>query len=376
MTLTRRKPLLTLLGALLLGSLTAGAKAEDKPKEIRFAYPGVGVGNRPASSGNIGATAHLRGAFEEEFKKDGIAVKWTFLRGAGPAVNELFANGLVDFAPLGDLPSVIGKAGGLKTRMLAAASVRGNIYIAVPADSTAQTVKDLRGKRIAVTKGTATHLAGLKVFERFGLTDKDIKLVNMDVPSAQLALATKDIDAAIGGADSLRIRDQGIARIVYTTRGEDPDLTSNTSFVGSDEFIKKYPQIAQRVLNVYVKTAVWLAETKPTQVFQLWTKSGTTFSSFREDLANEDFKYRFSPLIDPYIAARYKLQINEAKRLGLVRTTFTFNDWVEPRFLNQALEGLKLRDYWQPRRPDGKPVTAEQPKAQLAPSPAAASSGG
>lgn len=363
------------LASLLAALSAAPSRAEDKPEVIRFAYPGVGVGSRPAASGNIGATAHLLGAFEEEFKKDGIEVKWSFLRGAGPAVNELFANDLVDFAPLGDLPSVIGKAGGLKTRVLAAANVRSNIYLAVPSESQVQSVKDLRGKRVAVTKGTATHLAGLKIFERFGLTEKDIKLVNMDVPAAQLALATRDIDAAIGGADYLRIRDQGMARIVFTTRGQDPDLTSNTSFVGAEAFIRKYPEITKRVLKVYVKTAQWLAETKPTQVYQLWTKSGTTFASFREDLQGEDLRYRFSPLLDPYIDARYKLQIQEAKRLNLTRTTFTFKDWLEPKFLAQALQELQLEAYWRPRGPDGKPLQPEQREAQLA-TPAAAGAGG
>jgi sulfonate transport system substrate-binding protein len=70
--------------------------------------------------------------FEEEFKKDGIKVTWTFLRGAGPATNELYANRLADFSLLGDLPSIIGKAGGLNTRILAATAIRGNTYLAVP----------------------------------------------------------------------------------------------------------------------------------------------------------------------------------------------------------------------------------------------------
>ncbi len=44
-------------------------RAEDKPSEIRVSYPGVGVGNRPASHSNAVAILHLRGMLEEEFKK-------------------------------------------------------------------------------------------------------------------------------------------------------------------------------------------------------------------------------------------------------------------------------------------------------------------
>lgn len=84
---------------------------------------------------------HIQGLLEKEFKPDGIEVEWTFARGAGPAVNELFSNDLADITLLGDLPSIIGKAGGLKTRLLAAAGLN-NLYLAVPADSSARDVKD------------------------------------------------------------------------------------------------------------------------------------------------------------------------------------------------------------------------------------------
>ncbi len=187
------------------------AAAEAKPSVIRIGFPGVGVGNRPVSTNTALATAHLRGLYEEEFKPDGIQIQWNFLRGAGPAVNELYANGLLDFSHLGDLPSVIGRSSGLRYRLLAASSVRSNIYVSVPADSNVQRFKDLRGKRVAVTKGTATHLAAVKILERFGLTEKDVKLINMEQNPAQLALVTRDIDAAIGGSDYLRLRDQGVS---------------------------------------------------------------------------------------------------------------------------------------------------------------------
>lgn len=272
-----------LVGALLACLiLTFHALAlADKPSVIRVGYPGVGIGNRPASFGNSVTTMHLKGLLEEEFRKDGIKIQWTFLRGAGPAVNELFANGLLDFSHLGDLPSVVGRASGLKYRVLASSGVRNNIYVSVPADSSVQSIKDLRGKKIAVLKGTATHLAGVKILEKFGLSEKD---VNLDTNAAKAALVTKDIDAAVGGADYLSLRDQGVSRVVFTTKGGDPKLTSNGLFLGSQDFLEKYPDIALRVVKQLVLAAKFLAEaqTDPAPVFQLWTKSGFTFSGFKE----------------------------------------------------------------------------------------------
>src|ERR1041384_4930701 len=240
----------------------------DRPSVIRVGYPGVGIGNRPASYGNSVTVLHLKGLLEEEFKKDGIKIQWTFLRGAGPAVNELFANGLLDFSHLGDLPSVVGRASGLKYRALVSSGVRNNIYVSVPADSNVQSVKDLRGKKIAVLKGTATHLAGVKILEKFGLKEKDVRLVNLDTNSAKAALVTKDIDAAVGGPDYLSLRDQGVSRIVFTTKGGDPKLTSNGLFLGSQDFLDKYPDIALRVVKQLVLAAKLLADSEkdPTPV--------------------------------------------------------------------------------------------------------------
>jgi sulfonate transport system substrate-binding protein len=346
-----------LLLAIVVLALPALALA-DKPSVIRVGYPGVGIGNRPASYGNSVTTLHLKGLLEQEFKKDGIRIQWTFLRGAGPAVNELFANGLLDFSHLGDLPSVVGRASGLKYRVLASSGVRNNIYVSVPADSAVQSVKDLRGKKVAVLKGTATHLAGVKILEKFGLSEKDVRLVNLDTNAAKAALVTKDIDAAVGGPDYLNLRDQGVSRVVFTTKGGDPKLTSNGLFLGSQDFLDKYPDIALRVVKQLVLAAKFLADAEkdPTQVFQLWTKSGFTFSGFKEDWKSEDIKYRTSPLVDPYVASRYRLQIEEAQRFGLTRRGFSFEEWTELKFLNQALKELGLEQTWKPRGLDGKPT--------------------
>jgi sulfonate transport system substrate-binding protein len=338
--------------------LAAPSARADAPSEIRVSVPGVGVGNRPVTGGSAAATMHLRGMLEDEFKADGIKVTWMFLRGAGPAVNELFANNLTDFSSLGDLPSIVGKASGLKYKVLAANSVRGNAYVAVPADSSIREVKDLRGKRVAVQKGTATHLTANKILESFGLGERDVRLINMETNAAKAAIVTGDIDAAVGGVDYLSLRDQGAARIVFTTRGVDPKLTSNSSFLGSEAFITKYPEHTKRVVKTLVLAAKWLAEREqdPQPVLQLWTRSGSTFASYKEDWTGESLKYKLSPLLDAYVFARYNFQIGEAKRLGLTRRTFEFSEFADPSFLNAALKELGLEGYWLPRNAEsGQP---------------------
>jgi len=327
----------------------ASSAAADQPAEIRIANPGVGAGNRPFVGSSTAATMHLKGLLEEEFRKDGIKVTWTFLRGAGPAVNELYANGLVDFSLLGDLPSIVGRASGLKTRVLAATGIRQNTYLAVPTESSVQSIKDLKGKRLAIFKGTNIQLAVAKLLEASGLTEGDIRAINMDTATAKAALITKDVDAAFGGSDLLPLRDQGAVRIVYNTAG-DPRFLRHASWVGSESFIQKYPEITKRVVKTLVAAAKWQSdnEVNPAPVFQLWTKSGFTFASYKEDNKGQSLKVLSSPLLDTYVLSQYKRQVADAQRFGLIKKTFDVDSWFEPRFLNEAIKELNLTSFWQP----------------------------
>jgi sulfonate transport system substrate-binding protein len=332
---------------LVLGT-TATARA-DKPSVIRIAYPQVGIGNRPFVGDSSTAVVHLKGLLDEEFKNDGIKVQWTFLRGAGPATNELYANGLVDFSLLGDLPFIVGQASGLKRRVLAASGIRGNTYLAVPADSDIKSIKDLKGRKVALFKGTNIQLAINKLLEANGLTEKDIRGINMDIASSKAALVTKDVDAVFGNHDLLQLRDQGTAKIIYATKG-DPKFLRHATFIGADDFIKKYPDITKRVVKQLVLAAKWISdnEANPSTVFQLYTKSGVPFSAYKEDRQGQSLKVLSSPLLDPYLVSQYEKNIKEAKRFGLIKETFNFRAVVDDSFLKQVLRELNLENYWTP----------------------------
>jgi sulfonate transport system substrate-binding protein len=361
--------------ALLVSGLAARTARADQPSVIQMAVPGVGVGNRPFVGGSSFAVVHLQGLLEEEFRKDGIKVNWTFARGAGPAVNEMYANGLADFSLLGDLPSIVGRASGLKTRVLAATSIRQNTYLLVPADSSIQSVKDLRGKRVALFKGTNLQLAVAKILEANGMSEKDIRAINMDTATARAALITKDIDASFGDNQFLALRDQGAARVVYSTLG-DPRFARHCTFIGSDAFIRKYPDVTRRVVKVLVNAAKWLSdrESTPQSVFQLWTKSGVPFANFKEDYKGQSLKTLSSPLIDGYLTDQYKQQIAGAKKFGLIRESFDFTPWVDTSFLNQALKELGLENFWEPLGPSGKSTRLAAADAPASAAPAATAS--
>lgn len=81
-----------------------------------------------------------------------------------------------------------------------------------------------------------------------------------------------------------------------------------------------------------------------------------TFANFKEDLGRFSLKLLSSPLLDEYVVTQYNRNIQEAKGFGLIRKTFRFEDWQEPRSLNEVLREFGRENYWETVDKDGKVV--------------------
>lgn len=342
---------LRLAAGLALGGgmgIALAAAPAAAPAVIRIGVAQPAYGTPPGIAGSSIAIAHATGAIEQEFKRDNIKVEWYFFKGAGPAVNEALSNRQLDFAFQGDLPSIIGKAAGLKTRLILATGVRTHIYLAVPPDSPIRTVKDLRGKRVAIFKGTNAQLPIDRLLAANGLSERDLKVVNLDTATSQAALTTKDIDAVFGSFDLLKLRDKGVARIVYTSKGDSPVFTRQGHMLVTDDFATRYPTQTQRFVKAVVKSAQWSsAEENRDEVFRIWARPGTAkFEHWKEDYAGQPLRVRLSPLFDPFLTARYKDAVEHAHHFRLIRNKFDVDSWIDRRFLDASLKELKLDGYW------------------------------
>ena len=65
-------------------------------------------------------------------------------------------------------------------------------------------------------------------------------------------------------------------------------------------------------------------------------------------------KVRLSPLLDPFLVARYKDAADEAYKLKLIRKKPEIDSWFDRRYLNTALKELQLEGYWPSYAADGK----------------------
>ena len=353
-------PLHALQRCVLLIVLFAGIAppAVAEPLTLRFGFASVGVDNRPFAGGTPAATAHAEHYIDDALKDEpDVKIEWYFFKGAGPAVNEAIANGQLDFAWQGDLPSVIARASGLKTKIILANGAHAPMYLAVPAGSPITSVRELRGKKVAIFRGTNNHLAVVKVLAANGLTERDLQVLNMDNATTSAALASKDVDAAFGNFPLISLNEIGRAKIIYTTKGDNPAFERQSAVLVTEAFESAHPRIVAKIVKGLVAAARWSSdETNRDALMELWAKSGTPASVFRYDFADQPLRYRNSPIIDPFLIEQYRVQAKQAKEFGLVRRDIEVNSWFEPRYLEQALKELGLETYWTRYGADGKPL--------------------
>ncbi len=237
-------------GALASGRPARGA-ADSPPQvgEIRLpATPAVRIGFQP-----FGILWLLRasGALERAWG-DGIRrVEWKAF-GTGPALIEAMRAGEVDMGVVGEAPPLAAQVDEAPLVYLAAEPPSPEAEaIAVPVDSTIHRVAELRGRRIAVTRGTNAHFLLLRALEDAGLSPGVVDLLFVEPEMARALLAAGEADAwAIWDPFLASAEESGAVRILRDAR----QLASNRTFyVGTRDFVETSPQLADQFLAEIAK---------------------------------------------------------------------------------------------------------------------------
>lgn len=352
MVLNRRGFIGASAGAIAVVSLTGRAFGQAAlPQQIRFFGNPADYG-QPFTTGTLGL-AHTLGFLEDEFAADGISLEFTYPAGSGPAVNEAIANGQADFGRYGGFPNITGKARGLPTKILASTGI-GHSYLVVNNQIEAETVEDLRGLRVAVGRGTAPHLALVRVLELHGLGEDDLEVFDIEGGDELAAVASGAVDIGWGGAGFLKLAQDGNAKLIYSSKGEPNASNSFGGFVVTEDFATQYPEVTQRVVNAYVKAAHFAAQPDNFDaVLEAYGQAGEDIDALRADYEGVAFADALTPLIDDYFLAQFQGGIDFARENELIRQDIDLSDWVERSFLDTAIAELGYDGVWTPRNADG-----------------------
>ncbi len=237
--LSRRNLLAGAVGAGLapLG-LARPARAADKPSQIRVDW---------ATYNPVSMVLKEQGLLEKEFAKDGIGILWVQTLGSNKALEFLNA-GSIDFGSTAGSAALLGRINGNPIKSIYVYSKPEWTALVTRRDSPINKITDLKGKRVAVTRGTDPHIFLVRALLSVGMTEKDISEVLLQHPDGKIALIRGDVDTW-AGLDPMMAQAQveDGARLFY----RDADANTYGILNSREEFLNQYPDLTKRVLAVY-----------------------------------------------------------------------------------------------------------------------------
>jgi sulfonate transport system substrate-binding protein len=136
-----------------------------------------------------------RGTLEKRLAPLGVSLKWTEFT-AGPVQLEALNVGSIDFGDVGEAPPIFAQAAGAPLAYVAATVPRPRAEgVLVPKGSAIRNVADLKGKKVALNKGSNVHYFIVKLLEKHGLAYGDINVVFLPPADARAAFEKGSIDA-------------------------------------------------------------------------------------------------------------------------------------------------------------------------------------
>lgn len=237
--LSRRTLLGSAIGAGLLPfGVSRRARAAGKPKDIRIDW---------ATYNPVSMVLKDRGFLEKEFEKDGIGIVWVQTLGSNKALEFLNA-GSIDFGSTAGSAALLGRINGNPIKSVYVYSRPEWTALVTRKDTAINKIEDLKGKRVAVTRGTDPHIFLVRSLLSAGLSEKDISEVLLQHPDGKTALIRGDVDAW-AGLDPMMAQaevEDG-ARLFYRNK----DANTYGILNSREEFLSAYPDLTRRVLSVY-----------------------------------------------------------------------------------------------------------------------------
>ena len=243
----QKRPKLALVAAVLVVAAMApgcSRSASVKPTTIRLDY---------AYYNPVSLVLKDKKFLERDLASDGISVEWTQSLGSNKAL-ELLNSKSVDFGSTAGAAALIGKANGNPIKAIYVYSRPEWTALVVRKDSPITKVEQLKGKKVAVTRGTDPHIFLLRALHEAGLTEKDIEMVVLQHPEGRIALEKGDVDAW-AGLDPMMAQTeiQSGSRLFY----RNVNFNSYGVLDVREEFAKQYPAYVERVLAAYEKARLW-----------------------------------------------------------------------------------------------------------------------
>ena len=243
---TLRRSLVALFAAAIsFGAITQAQAASDNKSVLRIGYQKYGTLVLLKSSG----------ALEKRLAERGVKVQWTEFP-AGPQLLEGLNVGSIDFGTTGETPPVFAQAAGADLLYVAFEPPAPlSEAILLPKDSPIKTVAELKGKKVALNKGSNVHYLLVRALEEAGLSITDITPVYLPPADARAAFERGSVDAwVIWDPFQAAAEQQLQARTLRDGQG----LVSNHQFyLAARPFAEKHPEVVAALVEEIRQIGEW-----------------------------------------------------------------------------------------------------------------------
>lgn len=199
----------------------------------------------------------LTGDLDRRLAKEGVQVEWLSFPSAPPML-EAIGVGSLDMGSGGDAPVVFAQAAGYPIALIANMPPGDNNSraVIVPKESPVRSLAGLRGRRIAISKGTGTHNYLIQVLDRAGVAYSSIEPVYLAPPDAQAAFNAGKVDAWAAWDPYLTVaRQKSNARVIVNGGGI---ISAGGFYFSSRSFAQGHPDWIKTALEEIDKAGIWL----------------------------------------------------------------------------------------------------------------------
>jgi len=245
---------------------TAFAQAKDKAAAKPLELLRIGY---QKSAVNL-VILKQQGVLEKRFPN--TKVSWIEFP-AGPQLLEALSVGALEFGLTGDSPPVFAQAAGKDLYYVGAEPAKPeSSAVLVLQDSLIKTLADLKGKKIALQKGSSAHYLLVRAVEKAGLSWSDIQPIYLTPADARAAFERKSVDAWVIWDPFYAATELALPTRVITTG---VGLSGNNSFyLSSTTLANQYPEVVLALFEELSRADRFVQERRPEAIKLIANFSG------------------------------------------------------------------------------------------------------
>jgi sulfonate transport system substrate-binding protein len=264
----------------------------------------------------------------------GYNVTWVLSAGSNKA-NEGLRSKALDVGSTAGSAALVARANGSPIKAVDLFAGGEWTALVVAKDSPINSVADLKGKKVAVTKGTDPYFFLLQSLATAGLSPSDIEIVNLQHADGKTALERGNVDAW-SGLDPFIAQtiQQSGSRFIY----RNPSFNSYGFVDAREDFIAAHPEAVQAVVDSYEEARKW-AKAHPDQLAALLaSQANIALSVAQEELTRTlvdidpvpgDAQRAVLTRVEPIAVADSDIKSDDAGRNAL-------STLIEPKYIQQA----------------------------------------